>query len=73
MAVLPIITLPDPVLKQKAKRVKTIDGSIQKLIENMLETVRADPGRAALAAPQVGHPVAGNRHRYPRRRKHRPD
>jgi len=54
MAVLPIITLPDPVLKQKAKRVKTIDGSIQKLIANMLETVRADPGRAALAAPQVG-------------------
>jgi len=54
MAVLPIRTLPDPVLKQKAKRVRTIDGSIQKLIEDMLETVRADPGRAALAAPQVG-------------------
>jgi peptide deformylase len=54
MAILPIRTLPDPVLKQKAKRVRTIDGSIKKLIEDMLETVRADPGRAALAAPQVG-------------------
>ena len=54
MAVLPIRTLPDPLLRQKAKRVKAIDGSIQKLIANMLETVRADPGRAALAAPQVG-------------------
>jgi peptide deformylase len=54
MAILPISTLPDPVLKQKAKRVKTIDGSIQKLIANMLETVHADPGRAGLAAPQVG-------------------
>jgi peptide deformylase len=54
MAVLPIRTLPDPVLRQKAKRVKTIDGSIQKLIKNMLETVRAAPGRAGLAAPQVG-------------------
>jgi peptide deformylase len=54
MAVLPIRTLPDPVLRQKAKRVKTIDGSIQKLIANMLETVRAAPGRAGLAAPQVG-------------------
>jgi len=54
MAVLPILTLPDPVLRQKAKRVKTIDSSIKKLIANMLETVRADPGRAALAAPQVG-------------------
>ena len=54
MAILPIRTLPDPVLRQKAKRVKTIDGSIQKLIANMLETVRAAPGRAGLAAPQVG-------------------
>lgn len=54
MSVLPIRTLPDPVLRQKSKRVKTIDGSILKLIENMLETVRAAPGRAGLAAPQVG-------------------
>jgi peptide deformylase len=57
MAVLPIRTLPDPVLRRKAKRVKTIDGSIQKLIKDMLETVRAAPGRAALAAPQVGTPL----------------
>jgi peptide deformylase len=54
MAILPIRTLPDPVLRQKAKRVKTIDGSIKKLIASMLETVRADQGRAGLAAPQVG-------------------
>jgi peptide deformylase len=54
MAVLPIRTLPDPILRRKAKRVKTIDGSVQKLIADMLETVRAAPGRAALAAPQVG-------------------
>jgi peptide deformylase len=54
MAILSIRTLPDPVLRRKAKRVRTIDGSIQKLIEDMLETVRAAPGRAALAAPQVG-------------------
>jgi len=57
MSVLPIRTLPDPVLRQKSKRVKTIDGSILKLIENMLETVRAAPGRAGLAAPQVGIPL----------------
>ena len=54
MAILPIRTLPDPVLRQKAKKVGTIDSSIKKLIEDMLETVRTDPGRAALAAPQVG-------------------
>ena len=54
MAVLPIRTLPDPVLRQKAKRVRTIDGSVKKLIADMLETMHADPGRVGLAAPQVG-------------------
>ena len=54
MAVIPIRVLPDPVLKQKAKRVKNIDGSVQRLIGDMLETMHADSGRAGLAAPQVG-------------------
>jgi peptide deformylase len=54
MAVLQIHTLPDPVLRQKAKRVTKIDDSVQKLIDNMIETLRADPNRAGLAAPQVG-------------------
>jgi len=48
--------MPDPVLKQKAKRVRTIDGSIQKLIDNMLETMHAAPG-VGLAAPQIGVPL----------------
>ena len=54
MAILPIRTLPDPVLRQKAKRVRTIDSSIQKLISDMLETMHADSGRVGLAAPQIG-------------------
>jgi peptide deformylase len=54
MAILPIRTLPDPVLRQKAKRVRTIDGSIKKLIADMRETLHANPGRVGLAAPQVG-------------------
>lgn len=54
MAVLPIRTLPDPVLQQKAKRIRTVDGSVKKLIADMLETMHADPGRVGLAAPQVG-------------------
>ncbi|MFC1931835.1 peptide deformylase [Chloroflexota bacterium] len=54
MAVFPIRTLPDPVLKQKAKRVRTIDGSIKKLIADMIETMHAEPGRVGLAAPQIG-------------------
>ena len=54
MAVLQIRTLPDPVLRQKAKRVTRIDDSIQKLIDDMIDTLRADPNRAGLAASQVG-------------------
>ncbi len=57
MAVLPIRTLSDPVLRQKSKRVKAIDGSIQKLIGDMIETMHAVPGRVGLAAPQVGTPL----------------
>jgi peptide deformylase len=57
MAVLPIRVLPDPILRQRSKRVKAIDGSIQRLIENMIETMHAVPGRAGLAAPQVGVPL----------------
>jgi peptide deformylase len=54
MAVLQIRTLPEPVLRQKAKRVTKIDASIQKLIDDMIDTLHADPNRAGLAAPQVG-------------------
>ncbi len=53
MAVLKIRTLPDPVLRRKAKRVATIDGSIQKLIDDMIDTMHAAPG-VGLAAPQIG-------------------
>jgi peptide deformylase len=54
MAVLQIRTLPDPVLRQKAKKVTRIDKSVQKLIDDMIDTVHAEPNRAGLAAPQVG-------------------
>ena len=57
MATLPIRTLSDPVLKQKAKRVRTIDGSIKKLIRDMIETMHSEPGRVGLAAPQIGVPM----------------
>jgi peptide deformylase len=54
MAVLPIRTVPDPILRKKTKRVTTIDKSIKKLIADMRETLHADAGRVGLAAPQVG-------------------
>ncbi len=56
MTVLPIRTVPDPVLRQKASRVKTIDKSIKKLIDEMLETMHSASG-VGLAAPQVGIPI----------------
>jgi peptide deformylase len=54
MAVLPIRTVPDPILRKKTKRVTSIDKSIKKLIADMQETLHADAGRVGLAAPQVG-------------------
>ncbi len=53
MTAVPIRVLPDPVLRQKSKRVQTIDGSIKALIGNMLETMHLASG-VGLAAPQVG-------------------
>jgi peptide deformylase len=53
MAVLPIRVVPDPILRQKAKRIKTIDKSIRKLVSDMQETLR-EAGGVGLAANQVG-------------------
>jgi len=55
MAIIPIRVAPDPILKQKSKRVRTIDGSIHKLIGDMIETMHSASG-VGLAAPQVGVP-----------------
>ncbi len=57
MAVLPLTTIDDSVLHQKARRVRKIDGSIQKLIDDMIDTMQAIGGAAGLAAPQVGVPL----------------
>jgi len=53
MAVRKILQAPDPILRQKAKRVPALDRSVQKLIDDMIDTVHAAHG-AGLAAPQVG-------------------
>ncbi len=53
MAIRTIRHLPDTVLRQKAKRVSTTDSSIQRLIDDMVETMRQANG-VGLAAPQVG-------------------
>lgn len=57
MAILTLVIMDNPVLHQKAKRVRTIDGSIQKLIDDMIDTMHDIGGAAGLAAPQVGVPL----------------
>jgi peptide deformylase len=53
MALLPIITAPDPRLKAIAKPVERVDDPVRRLMDDMLETMYAAPG-IGLAAPQVG-------------------
>jgi peptide deformylase len=57
MAVRAICCLPgDLVLRQKARRVTAIDSSIQRLIDDMVETMQQASG-VGLAAPQIGVPL----------------
>ena len=57
MAVLPIRHFPDDsVLRQKAKRVSRISKSIERLIDDMVETMQQAHG-VGLAATQVGVPL----------------
>jgi peptide deformylase len=53
MAVIPIRKLPDAVLREQAREVTEINGELQRLIDDMAETMYAAPG-LGLAAPQVG-------------------
>jgi len=53
MAVLPIITAPDPRLKIKARAVPAVDATVRRLMDDMLETMYQAIG-VGLAAPQVG-------------------
>lgn len=56
MAVLEILTYPDPRLRELAKPVATVDDSIREIVDNMAETMYAAPG-VGLAATQVGVPL----------------
>jgi len=53
MALRKIVTLPEPVLRRKAKAVTKFDKDLQSTIEDMVETMREAPG-VGLAAPQIG-------------------
>ncbi|MGB8869658.1 MAG: peptide deformylase [Rhodomicrobium sp.] len=53
MPKLPIIKLPDPILREKSLPVETVDAEVRAFLNNMLETMYAAPG-IGLAAVQVG-------------------
>jgi peptide deformylase len=56
VAVRPILSFEHPVLREKAKKVARVDSSIQRLIDDLAETMLAAPG-AGLAANQIGVPL----------------
>ncbi len=56
MSELKIVTLPDEVLRTKARPVTKIDDALQTLIDDMIETMRAANG-VGLAAPQIGQSI----------------
>ena len=56
MSALEIREYPDPILRQKSRRVEKWDDDLQRLIQDMMDTLNAVPG-LGLAAVQVGAPV----------------
>jgi peptide deformylase len=53
MATRPILTIPDPLLRKKAKSIERVDAELRRLIDDMLATMYDAPG-IGLAAPQIG-------------------
>ncbi len=56
MAVLDVVRLPAPILRQKTYPVTKFDEDLQQLIDDMIDTMRDAPG-VGLAAPQIGKPL----------------
>ena len=53
VAIFPIRTFPDPVLRTAAQPVAEVDDDIRRLVDDMFETMYDAPG-VGLAAPQIG-------------------
>lgn len=56
MALREIVTIPEPILRKKARKVTEFGPELQTLIDDMVETMREAPG-VGLAAPQVASPL----------------
>lgn len=55
MSVLNVVTIGDPVLRERAMEVKHFNNNLARLLDNMSETMEDHEG-VGLAAPQVGIP-----------------
>ena len=53
MTVLKMRIVPDPILRQKAKKMGKIPANMKKLVSNMVETMHGEHG-VGLAANQIG-------------------
>ncbi len=56
MAIRKIITTENPILRQKAKKVHHFDPSLQRLVDDMFETMNV-AGGVGLAAPQIAQSI----------------
>ncbi len=56
MAIRKIITSENPILRQKAKKLHRFEPSLQKLVDDMFETMHAANG-VGLAAPQIAQSI----------------
>lgn len=59
MAIQKIITVPNPLLRQKSKPIGKIDKKVKQLVADLIETAQAaqEPRGVGLSAIQVGKPV----------------
>ncbi|WP_254473585.1 peptide deformylase [Bartonella sp. B1098] len=56
MSMRPLVTLPDPILREVSKPIEHVDAALQKLADDMLETMYRAKG-IGLAAIQIGIPL----------------
>ncbi|GAA0739352.1 peptide deformylase [Dactylosporangium roseum] len=54
MTIRPIRLLGDPVLRTPAETVTSFDAELRQLVRDLLDTLTGEPGRAGVAAPQIG-------------------
>ena len=56
MVIRAILTAEEPILRERARKVTRFDASLHRLLDDMLETMRAAPG-IGIAANQIGVPL----------------